>query len=257
VATARHRPTRWSIGPLLALLLAAPLGAPLAEPEAVAPPGLWTGLDPTFGPLFGRRPNGIVLQRVPGPNTDTIRWVTSLRSVERTANLDEIVRLVRLDRFGRKVDHELSAALRWARGLVLDLRGNRGGSLSRMLRVAARFTGPVPDALRLVRAEDVSLLPIPTPEGALWRRPITVLVGPDTMSSGEVLAALLRRYADATVLGERTFGKDYALRVEPIAPGWRALTPDGRLEVSGEILAGGLLPDGPIPAGLAASLPTD
>ena len=257
MAAARHRLITRSVGPLLGLLVAVPLGAPLAEPEAVAPPGLWKGLDPTFGPLFGRRPNGIVLQRVPGPDTDTIRWVTSLRSVERTAALGEGERLVRLDRFGRKVDHELRAALTRARGLVLDLRANRGGSLRRMLRVAARFTGPVPDALRLVRAEDVRLLPIPTPEGALWRGPITVLVGADTMSSGEVLAALLRRFAGATVLGERTFGKDYALRVEPIAPGWRALIPDGRLEVSGEILAGGLVPDGPIPAGLAASLPPD
>ena len=77
------------------------------------------------------------------------------------------------------------------------------------------------------------------------------------MSSGEVLAALLRRYADATVLGERTFGKDYVLRIEPIAQGWRALIPDGRLEVPGEILAGGLVPDGPIPTRLAASLPAD
>jgi C-terminal processing protease CtpA/Prc len=257
VAAARHRLITRSVGPLLALLLAVPLGAPRAEPQAVGPPGLWTGLDPTFGPLFGRRPTGIVLQRVPGPDTDTIRWVSSARSVGRTANLDEHRRLVRLDRFGRKVDYELRAALRRAQALVLDLRGNRGGSLSRMLRVAARFTGPVPDAVRLVRADDLRLLSIPTPEGALWRGPITVLVGPDTMSSGEVLAALLRRYADATVLGERTFGKDYALRIEPIAQGWRALIPDGRLEVSGEILAGGLAPDGPIPAALAASLPTD
>ena len=98
---------------------------------------------------------------------------------------------------------------------------------------------------------------MPAPQGAVWRGPITVLVGPDTMSSGEVLAALLRRYAGATVLGERTFGKDYALRVEPIAHGWRALIPDGRLEVGGEILAGGLVPDGPIPDELAASLSQD
>jgi len=241
------------LGPLLALLVAAPLEAAHAEPQAVGPPGLWPALDPTVG----RQPGGIVLQRVPAPDTDTIRWVTSARSVGRTANLDEGVRLVRLDRFGRKVDYELRAALGRGRALVLDLRGNRGGSLSRMLRVAARFTGPVPDAVRLVRADDVRLLPIPAAEGALWRGPITVLVGPDTMSSGEVLAALLRRYAGAAVLGERTFGKDYALRIEPIAQGWRALIPDGRLEVPGETLAGGLVPDGPIPADPAARFPAD
>jgi Peptidase family S41 len=237
MAAARER---WPVGPLLAaLLMAVPHGTALAQPAA------------------GHRPDGVVFQRVPAPDTDTIRWVTSARSVERTADLGGGRRLVRLDRFGRKIDLELRAALASAQDLVLDLRANHGGSLGRMLRVAARFTGPVPDAVRLVRTDDVRLLSIPTLEGAPWRGPITVLVGRDTMSSGEVLAALLRRYADATVLGERTFGKDYALRVEPIAQGWRALIPDGRLEVADESLSGGLLPDGPIPAELAASLPTD
>jgi Peptidase family S41 len=245
------------VGALAGALAALPPGTAHAEPQAVGSPGLWSVLDPTFGPMFGRQPGGIVLQRVPVRDLDGMRWSPGGRSVGRTANLDEGVRLVRLDRFERKVDYELRAALGRARALVLDLRGNRGGSLRRMLRFAARFTGPVPDAVRLVQAENIRLLPIPTVDGAIWRGPITVLVGQDTVSSGEVLAALLRRYADAAVLGERTFGKDYALRVEPAAPGWRALIPDGRLEVSGEILAGGLEPDGPIPADLAASLPRD
>lgn len=243
MAAARQRRIARSTG-LLGLLLATPLGAPLAEPEAAAP---W----------FGREPSGIVLQRVPAPDTDTIRWVTSARSVARVADLGEGERLVRLDRFGRKVEHELSAALEQAQGLVLDLRSNRGGSLTRMLRVAARFTGPISDAVRLVRADEVRLMPIPPPQSTVWRGRMTVLVGPDTISSGEVLAALLRRYAGATVLGERTFGKNYALRVVPIGQEWRALIPDGRLEVPGEVLTGGVLPDGPIPLGLAASLPDD
>jgi C-terminal processing protease CtpA/Prc len=238
VAAARQSLIARSIG---LLALAMPLGAPLAEPEAVAPP-------------LGREPGGIVLQRVPAPDTDTIRWVTSARSVGRAVDLADGERLVRLDRFGRKVEHELSAALERAQGLVLDLRSNRGGSLTRMLRVAARFTGPVADAVRLVRGDEIRLMPIPTPQSTLWRGRITVLVGADTTSSGEVLAALLRRHAGASVLGERTFGKDYALRVEPIGQAWRAQIPDGRLEVPGEILAGGVLPDGPIPAELAASL---
>ena len=253
MAAARQRQITRSIW-LLGLLLAVPLDAALAEPEAVALP---LAGEPTAGPPLAREPSGIVLQRVPAPATDTIRWVTSVRSVERATDLGEGERLVRLDRFGRKVEHELSVALEYAQNLVLDLRSNRGGSLTRMLRVAARFTGPVAGAVRLVRNDEVRLIPIPTPESTTWRGRITVLVGADTISSGEVLAALLRRYAGATVLGERTFGKDYALRVEPIGQEWRALIPDGRLEVPGEILAGGVLPDGPIPAELAASLSTN
>lgn len=242
MAAARQRLVR-PVGPLLAVLLAVPLGA-AAEPQA-APPARWAGLD------------GIVLQRVPAPDTDTIRWVTSRRSVERTADLGAGGRLVRLDRFGRKVEFELLEALTGADAVVLDLRHNRGGDLRRMLRVAGRFTGPVPGAVRLVQAGRVEELALPAPAGPVWRGRLTVLVGADTISSGEVLAALLRQHAGATVLGERTWGKNYVLRIEPIAQGWRALVPDGRLEVAGEVLAGGLVPDGPIPAELAASLPRD
>ena len=194
---------------------------------------------------------GVVLQRVPAPDTDTIRWVTTVASIGRVADLGTGQRLVRLDRFGRKAQHELDAALPSGGALVLDLRGNQGGSLRRMLRVAARFTGPVPDAVRLVEAGDIRVLAIPAAAGPVWRGPLTVLVGADTMSSGEVLAAVLRRFAGAAILGARTFGKDYTLRVEPLSQEWRALVPDGRIEVPDERLDGGLLPDGPIPPELA------
>jgi C-terminal processing protease CtpA/Prc len=212
------------------------------------------GVDLTFAPFFGRAPVGTILQRVQHPTSDQIRWASTESSIEQTANLGSGARLVRLDRFGRKVDYELSAALRGADALVLDLRHNRGGVLRRMLRVAGRFTGAVPEAVRLVDADRVRLLAIPQPSGAVWRGQVTVLVGPNTISSGEVLAALLRRHAGAAVLGERTWGKDYVLRVEAIDPDWRALIPDARIEVPGEILAGGLVPDGPIPVELATSL---
>ncbi len=181
----------------------------------------------------GARPVGTILQRVHHPTSDQIRWASTESSIERTANLGAGRRLVRLDRFGRKADYELSAALHGAGALVLDLRHNQGGVLRRMLRVAGRFTGPVPDAVHLVDADRVRLLAIPQPSGAVWRGPITVLVGPNTISSGEVLAALLRRHAGATVLGERTWGKDYVLRVEAVNADWRALVPDGQIEVPG------------------------
>ena len=238
---------------LLPLVWALSWPAPAAELEGAGA----LGIDLSFAPFFGRAPVGTILQRVPHPTSDQIRWASTERSIERTANLGAGGRLVRLDRFGRKADYELSAALPRADALVLDLRHNHGGVLRRMLRIAGRFTGPVPDAVRLVDADRVRLLAIPQPSGAVWRGRITVLVGPNTISSGEVLAALLRRHTGAVVLGERTWGKDYVLRVEPVDPDWRALVPDGRIEVPGEILAGGLVPDGPIPLELAGRVGTN
>ena len=238
---------------LLALLYAVSSAASAAELEGAG--GL--GVDLSFAPFFGRAPAGTILQRIHHPTSDQIRWASTEGSVERTADLGAGRRLVRLDRFGRKADYELSAALRGADALVLDLRHNHGGVLRRMLRIAGRFTGPVPDAVRLVKPGQVRLLAIPQPSGAVWRGRITVLVGANTISSGEVLAALLRRHAGARVFGERTWGKDYVLRVEPIDHDWRALIPAGRIEVPGEVLVGGLVPDGPITEDLSASLPTN
>ncbi|MEM7023638.1 MAG: S41 family peptidase [Pseudomonadota bacterium] len=234
---------------LMCVLLVAPVASTWAGDDEAArtlPPDL------SFGPSLGSRPNGIVLQRVPAPDTDTIRLAVSKASIDRIEDLGGRERLVRLDRFGRKLDHELRAALADTRALVLDLRSNRGGNLQRMLRAAARLTGPVHDALTLTSNEDTRPLAIPAPQGAVWQGPITVLVGTNTRSSGEVLAALLRRHAGAKVLGERTFGKDYVLRVEPISQEWRALIPSSRIKVPGEDLAGGLIPDGPIPVALAS-----
>jgi hypothetical protein len=231
-----------------------PCSAPPAAELAGAPA---LGIDLTFAPFLGRAPAGTILQRVRHPTSDQIRWAITESSVTRTADLGAGRRLIRLDGFGRKVDYELSAALRGAQALVLDLRHNHGGVLRRMLRIAARFTGPVPDAVRLVKTDQVRVLAIPQPTGAIWRGRITILVSADTISSGEVLAALLRRHAGATVLGTRTWGKDYVLRVVAIDPDWRALIPDGQIEVPGEMLAGGLVPDGPIPAAFAARVGTD
>jgi C-terminal processing protease CtpA/Prc len=83
---------------------------------------------------------------------------------------------------------------------------------------------------------------------------LTVLVGPETASSGEILAALLRRYGGAELLGAPTAGKDYLSRVVAVDQDWRLLVPAERIEVPGETLAGGLVPDRLLPAALALDL---
>jgi len=210
-------------------------------------------MDPTFAPTLGHWPPSRVLWRTETVDGDAI-WRAVQPSIERTARLDQATRLVELDRFGRKVDAELRAALRPADRLLLDLRHNHGGSVRRMLQVAANFTGPVRDALELIAANRVIMLAIPAPSGPVWPGRLTVLVSNETISSGEVLAGLLRRYARATVLGARTWGKDFAMRVETLDQDWRALVLAGRLEIPGETLHGGLVPDGPIPPALRARL---
>jgi len=192
------------------------------------------------------------LERRAHPDTDTIRWVTTRASLGSHAQAEDGQKLVVLERFGRKVEWELRAALtgqEGGKGLVLDLRTNHGGDFGRMLRVAGLFTGTVPDALYLIDGSGRRPVAIPNTGAPLAAGALTVLVGSETASSGEILAALLRRYAGAELAGQRTLGKDYLLRIVAIDQDWRLLLPAERVEVPGETLAGGLLPDRPLPAG--------
>ena len=241
-------------------LAAASLPAQAGEADSGAPigaPAPWTpsdlGMDLTFAPDMHHWPPSTVLERATTLEDEAARALAQ-PSIGRTARLDRESRIVELDRFGRRVDTELAAALAPVAELILDLRHNHGGSVRRMLGVAARFTGPVPDALRLIADDGVTVLAIPAPSAPVWQGRLTVLVGDDTISSGEVLAALLRHFAHAAVLGERTWGKDFAMRVVMVDPDWRALVPAGRIEVPGEVLEGGLLPDGPIPSDLVVRI---
>ncbi len=193
------------------------------------------------------------LQRRGHPDTDTIRWVTTQASVQQPAFARDDREVVVLERFGRKVEWELRAALQALPArmpLILDLRANRGGDFGRMLRVAGLFTGARDEALFLVDGAGRQPVAIPEGDGRIHTGRLVVLIGPHTASSGEILAALLRRYAGAKLRGLRTAGKDYLLRVVPVDHDWQLLLPSERVVVPDEILAGGLVPDGPpIPAG--------
>lgn len=93
------------------------------------------------------------------------------------------------------------------RGIVLDLRGNRGGVLSSAVDataalighgVVARTDGRAPAARRILRADGHDLA-----KGL----PVAVLVDGDTASAAEVFAAALADDRRAVVIGTATLGK--------------------------------------------------
>ncbi len=188
------------------------------------------------------------LERVTRPDSDSIRWARSQASVTTVRRLADGRGLVALDRFGRKASGELRAALAALRKageelhLVLDLRGNGGGDLGRMMRTAALFTGDTKDAIYLVGKTAKKSLDLELEGSVETLAGLTVLVGPGTASSGEILAALLYRHAAADLVGQRTAGKDTLTRVVPVDHDWRLLLPAERVEVPGVDLRGGLVP---------------
>jgi hypothetical protein len=191
-------------------------------------------------------PDGARLEPVPHPETEIIRLARTPRSVTSARRTAGGALRLRLDGFGRRAMQEVREALGLGariETLELDLRSNRGGSLRRMLEVAALFTGHQPEALRIVGRNGAVAFDLPPSTRAVRAARLDVLIGPETASSAEVLAALLRKHAGARLVGERSFGKDWAEQAIPINQRWRLWLWAGHIRIEGETLAGGLRPD--------------
>ncbi len=91
-------------------------------------------------------------------------------------------------------------------GIVVDLRGNGGGSLAEATSLTGLFIegGPVVHVKDAKGRIEVNPDPIP---GIAYTGPLAVLVDRFSASASEILAAAIQDYRRGIVLGERTFGK--------------------------------------------------
>jgi carboxyl-terminal processing protease len=123
---------------------------------------------------------------------------------------------------GQRVANELEVGLhgeRPAQGVVIDLRGNRGGVLRQAVSVADSLLGPGivastigrdPDANRVLRSANGDIAEY---------LPVVVLVDGRTASSAEVLAAALGDRGRAAVVGSATLGKGLVQTIAPLPDG--------------------------------------
>ena len=88
-------------------------------------------------------------------------------------------------------------------GMILDLRGNGGGSLREAVFLSALFVddGPVVQ-IRDVRS--VGALPIPGNNVAIFRKPLLVMTDRASASASEIVAGHLRDVGRAIVVGDST-----------------------------------------------------
>ena len=103
-------------------------------------------------------------------------------------------------------------------GLVLDLRGDGGGSLREAVMLSALFvpSGPVVQ-IRDVRS--VTALPIPSGNPVAFRGPMVVLTDRASASASEIVAGHLKDTGRAVVLGDRsTHGKGTVQTVFGMGP---------------------------------------
>jgi carboxyl-terminal processing protease len=92
--------------------------------------------------------------------------------------------------------------------ILLDLRGNAGGSTDGALAVLGLFLPGVPSFPLLHRGVVREVLRTPDGEaGRSWRGPVAALVDGYTASAAEMIAGALQAYERGVVIGSRTFGK--------------------------------------------------
>ena len=101
-------------------------------------------------------------------------------------------------------------------GLVLDLRGNGGGSLREAVDLTGRFIrlGPV------VQQREGSKILVHTDRdpAVTFRKPMVVLVNRVSASASEIVAAALQDYGRALILGDsRTHGKGSVQTILPLS----------------------------------------
>jgi len=103
-------------------------------------------------------------------------------------------------------------------GLVLDLRGNGGGSLREAVLLSALFvpSGPV---VQIRDTRTVGSLPIPYGNPVAFRKPMVVLTDRASASASEIVAGHLQDTGRAIVIGDgRTHGKGTVQTVYGLGP---------------------------------------
>ncbi len=88
--------------------------------------------------------------------------------------------------------------------LIIDLRNNPGGEISVAVSSADPF---INKAEVRTRQFDGAVSSQETNDGVDYDVPIVLLVNENTASSAEIFTALLKQYADTTIIGTNTFGK--------------------------------------------------
>ncbi len=91
-------------------------------------------------------------------------------------------------------------------GIIIDLRGNGGGSLSEAISLSGLFikSGPV---VQVHNYNDSLKVNSDTDKSIAYDGPLAVLVDRFSASASEIFAGAMQDYGRATIIGEPTFGK--------------------------------------------------
>ncbi len=100
-------------------------------------------------------------------------------------------------------------------GLIIDLRGNGGGSLPEATGLTGLFVDGGPVVQLRETSGAVEVLDDPEPSAA-YRGPMAVLVDRYSASASEIFAAAIQDYGRGLVIGQQTYGKGTVQNLIPL-----------------------------------------
>ncbi len=113
------------------------------------------------------------------------------------------------DSLGEELSDVLHALPRDLEGIVLDLRGNSGGSTDGAAHALGAFLPHAP-LFPMLHRDGTIEVQAAEPSELTYDGPLAALVDRDTASAAEMIAGALLSYRRAPVIGETTFGKGCA-----------------------------------------------
>lgn len=118
---------------------------------------------------------------------------------------------IKITAFHSNTPEQFGSAAGWsigegAQGIILDLRGNRGGIVDAAAKVGCRWLATADMAIQVSRSGKMKAINAKC-DALLADIPTVVLVDSFTASAAEMLAGALKDYRLAHLIGETTFGK--------------------------------------------------
>ncbi len=198
--------------------------------------------------LIGEKGSKVRLRLERGPRLEPATLAVNLKRATLEPRVVQPGRLVgaatgyvRLAEFTPRAPDELRQAIRDLQGkgakqLVLDLRGNPGGSVEAMIAIASDFLPRDTVIFRAQGRKKSGLELVRVTKAGDFRMPLVLLVDEGSASASEMLAGALQDHDRALIVGRRSFGKALMQAPFPLPNGdvvWltiaRVGSPSGRI----------------------------
>ena len=133
-------------------------------------------------------------------------------------------------------------------GIIIDLRGNSGGSLYEANKLVGLFTSS--GATVQVKESSGQIKPWGDARATqVWQKPMAVLVDRYSASASEIFAAAIQDYKRGIIIGHRTYGKGTVQKLDNLSKGQVKLTESKFYRLTGSGTQNkGILPDIVLPA---------